>query len=93
MLLPGGQVLVADILNCRIVLLSSRRIARSAARRRAAINRRASSPSRTAPSAPPGGHFLVAEILGNWVDEMSLDGQVYWSAHPPGVSYRPMPTR
>ena len=33
------------------------------------------------------GHFLVTEILGNWVDEMSLDGRVYWSAHPPGVSY------
>jgi hypothetical protein len=33
------------------------------------------------------GHFLVTEILGDWVDEMSLDGSVYWSAHPPGVSY------
>jgi len=28
MLLPGGQVLVADILNCRILLLSARRITR-----------------------------------------------------------------
>jgi len=33
------------------------------------------------------GHLLITEILGDWVDEMSLDGHVYWSAHPPGVSY------
>jgi outer membrane protein assembly factor BamB len=33
------------------------------------------------------GNFLVTEINGDWVDEMSLTGHVYWSAHPPGVAY------
>ena len=33
------------------------------------------------------GHYLITEILGDWVEEMSLNGQLYWSAHPPGVSY------
>jgi hypothetical protein len=40
-----------------------------------------------------GRHFLVTEILADWVDEMSLDGHVYWSAHPPGSATRPMRTR
>jgi hypothetical protein len=33
------------------------------------------------------GNFLVTEINGDWVDEMSLAGHVSWSAHPPGVAY------
>ena len=33
------------------------------------------------------GHYLVTEINGDWVDEMSLTGQVSWSAHPPHVLY------
>ena len=90
MLLPGGEVLAADILNCRIVLLSAR-----------GITRQFGSPSSAcithhppAQFAQPNGafpltdgHFLITEILGDWVDEMSLDGHVSWSAHPPGVRY------
>jgi hypothetical protein len=30
---------------------------------------------------------LSREIWSRWVDEMSLRGHVYWSAHPPGVAY------
>ena len=33
------------------------------------------------------GHYLVTEINGDWVDELGLNGRVYWSAHPPGVTY------
>jgi outer membrane protein assembly factor BamB len=33
------------------------------------------------------GHYLVTEINNDWVDEMDLQGHVYWSAHPPGVGY------
>jgi outer membrane protein assembly factor BamB len=32
-------------------------------------------------------HYLVTEIRGDWVDEIGLDGKVYWSTHPPGVAY------
>ncbi|HTZ44001.1 MAG TPA: hypothetical protein VMB79_09060 [Jatrophihabitans sp.] len=35
----------------------------------------------------PRGHgrYLVTEINGDWVDEISLYGTVYWSAHPSDV--------
>jgi hypothetical protein len=89
MLLPGGQILVADILNCRILLLSARRITRQLGSTSTAC---AHQPSRQF-AQPNGafplrdGHYLITEILGDWVDEMSLGGHVYWSAHPPGVAY------
>lgn len=88
MQLPGGEVLAADILNCRIVLLSSRRITRQFGSTSAcghAPPRQFAQPNGAFPLQD--GHLLITEILGDWVDEMSLDGGVYWSAHPPGVSY------
>jgi hypothetical protein len=89
MLLPGGQILVADILNCRILLLSARGIARHFGSTSTACShdppRQFAQPNGAFPLADR--HYLVTEILGDWVDEMSLKGQVYWSAHPPGVSY------
>jgi len=89
MLLPGGQILVPDILNCRILLLSARGITRQLGSTSTAC---AHEPPRQF-AQPNGafplhdGHYLVTEILGDWVDEMSLGGRVYWSAHPPGVRY------
>ena len=89
MLLPGGQILVADILNCRILLLSARGIARQLGSTSTACSHdpphQFAQPNGAFPLTD--GHYLVTEILGDWVDEMSLNGQVYWSAHPPGVSY------
>ena len=88
MLLPDGEVLAADIRNCRIVLLSSRRITRQFGSASACGHeppRQFALPNGAFPLKD--GHFLITEILGDWVDEMSLDGHVYWSAHPPGVSY------
>ena len=88
MLLPGGQVLAADILNCRIVLLSARGITRQFGSTSACGHdppRQFAQPNGAFPLTD--GHFLITEILGDWVDEMSLEGQVYWSAHPPGVRY------
>jgi hypothetical protein len=88
MLLPGGEVLGADILNCRILLLSSRRIIRQFGSTSACGHeppRQFGQPNGAFPLKD--GHFLITEILGDWVDEMSLRGHVYWSAHPPGVSY------
>ena len=89
MLLPRGQVLVADILNCRILLLSARRITRQLGSTSTACAheppRQFAQPNGAFPLTD--GHYLITEILGDWVDEMSLDGHVYWSAHPPDVSY------
>ena len=95
MLLPGGQVLVADILNCRILLLSARRITRQLGSTSTACTheppRQFAQPNGAFPLHD--GHYLITEILGDWVDEMSLDGHVYWSAHPPGSATRPIRTR
>jgi len=89
MLLPGGQILVADILNCRILLLSARRITRQLGSTSTACAheppRQFAQPNGAFPLTD--GHYLITEILGDWVDEMNLGGHVYWSAHPPGVRY------
>jgi len=89
LLLPGGQILVADILNCRILLLSAWGITRQLGSTSIACAheppRQFAQPNGAFPLTD--GHYLITEILGDWVDEMSLDGHVYWSAHPPGVSY------
>ena len=89
MLLPSGEVLVADILNCRILLLSARGITRQLGSTSSACAheppRQFAQPNGAFPLTD--GHYLITEILGDWVDEMSLDGHVYWSARPPGVRY------
>lgn len=89
MLLPGGEVLVPDILNCRILLLSAEGIARQLGSTSVACThdppRQFAQPNGAFPLID--GRYLITEIRGDWVDEMSLDGHVYWSAHPPGVSY------
>ena len=90
MLLPGGEVLAADILNCRIVLLSARGITRQfGSPSSACITHHPAAQFAQPNGAFPltDGHFLITEILGDWVDEMSLTGHVSWSAHPPGVRY------
>jgi len=91
MLLPGGDMLSADIKNCRIILV------RPPAHRPARIigqtsnicwhdpPRRFGSPNGAFPLT--NGHYLITEINGAWADEMSLTGHVYWSVNPPGVAY------
>jgi hypothetical protein len=88
MLLPGGEILAADIRNCRILLLSTRRIIRQLGSPAACDHdppHQFDLPNGAFPLT--GGHFLVTEIGGDWVDAMSLAGRVYWSAHPAGVNY------
>ncbi len=90
MLLPGGDLLVADIMNCRILLISPGRwhVRRQFGRTSSCRHHppaRFGSPNGVFPL--DDGHFLVTEINGDWVDEMSRRGHVYWSRHPPGVGY------
>ena len=90
MLLPDGRLLIADIMNCRLLLVPLGATAPSAQL----------GTTRSCRHAPPGhfgspngafptrdGSYLVTEINGDWVDLISLDGSVSWSAHPPGVAY------
>jgi DNA-binding beta-propeller fold protein YncE len=90
MLLPGGNLLVADIINCRILILSPGRwhVQRQFGTTSACGHEPPvyfGSPNGAFPQAD--GHVLVTEINGDWVDEMGLNGHIYWSAHPPGVVY------
>jgi PQQ-like domain len=90
MLLPGGDLLLADIMNCRILLLAP---GPWHVRRQLGTTGSCFHDPPASFGSPNGvfplddGNFLVTEINGDWVDEMSLTGHVYWSAHPPGVAY------
>jgi N-acetylneuraminic acid mutarotase len=91
MLTPAGRIIAADIKNCRIVMISP------PAHSPGVIGRTTNTCMHDPPArfgSPNGafpltdGRYLVTEINGNWVDEMSLTGKkVAWSARPPGVSY------
>ena len=91
MLLPNGSILLADIKNCRLLLLHPPSHRPAAA---------AGSPANGCYHDPPlawgspngafplpGGGALVTEINGDWVDALSPTGRVLWSTHPPGVYY------
>lgn len=90
MLLPGGDLLVSDIVNCRILILAPGRwhVVKQFGTTSACVHDPPlmfGSPNGAFPLSD--GHFLVTEINGDWVDEMDLHGRVYWSVHPPGVQY------
>ena len=90
MLLRDGYVLSADIKNCRIVLIApgSHVISRQFGVVGACTHDPPSlfgSPNGVFPMHD--GHWLVTEINGDWVDELGLNGTVYWSVNPPGVLY------
>jgi hypothetical protein len=91
MLLPGGWILTADIINCRLLLI---RFGEHRPRRIYGTStqvcyhsppRHWGSPNGAFPMR--NGHFLVTEINGDWVDELTLAGTVVHSWHPPGFSY------
>ena len=91
MVLPGGGILSADIKNCRIVIITppARTLTRVIGQTTNACEHdppyRFGSPNGAFPMT--NGHYLVTEINGDWANEMSLRGQVAWSASPAGVLY------
>jgi hypothetical protein len=90
MLLPDGDLLLADIVNCRILDLAP---GAWHVRRQLGTTGLCGHDPPTLFGSPNGafpltdGHFLITEINGDWVDELDLHGHVYWSAHPAGVAY------
>ena len=91
MLLPGGEILSADIKNCRIILVRppahwpARIIGHTSSVCWHDPPRRFGSPNGAFPMT--NGKYLVTEINGSWVNAVSLSGHVSWSINPPGVSY------
>jgi hypothetical protein len=90
MLLPNGDLLLADIVNCRILVLSPGpfHVVRQFGTTSSCYHDPPvtfGSPNGVFPMTD--GNFLVTEINGDWVDAISLRGAVAWSTHPPGVNY------
>jgi outer membrane protein assembly factor BamB len=92
MMLPNGDVVTADIKNCRLLVL--RPPSESPVE---VIGKTTSACDHTPPSrwgSPNGvfplsdGNWIVTEINGDWVDGFDLaTGKVLWSTNPPGVAY------
>jgi hypothetical protein len=91
MILPGGRILTADIKNCRLLLirLGAHRPSRIYGTTTQACYHQPPSRYGSPNGAFPmeNGHFLVTEINGDWVDELTLGGRILGSWHPPGISY------
>ena len=91
LVLPSGDVLSADIKNCRIVLIApgahdtERVFGGGPGTCRHDPTRRFGSPNGAFPMG--NGHYLVTEINSDWVDEIDLAGHLYASTHPPGIAY------
>lgn len=84
-LLNNGEVVVADIKNCRILVVGAKG---AAVTQLGTTGRCVHDPPR-ALASPNGdtpladGNLLVSEIDGSFVDELSLSGHLVWTAHLP----------
>ncbi len=91
MLLPNGNVLGADIKNCRLLYLSKTTpvplhiYGETTPYCYHQPPARFGSPNGMFPMT--NGNWLVTEINGDWVDQMTPSGRIIWSVHPPGISY------
>jgi hypothetical protein len=90
-MLRDGHIIVSDIKNCRVLLLTpgTQTPVQQLGRTGHCSHRtgtRFSSPNGAFPQNNDA-RFLVTEIGGDWVTSMGLDGVISWSAHAPGVAY------
>jgi len=90
MMLPGGQILTADIKNCRLLVLQppSHSPVRQIGSTAGCIHdppRDFGSPNGAFPAS--NGNTIVTEITGDWVDVLSPSGQLLHAVHAPGFTY------
>lgn len=90
MALPSGEILTADIKNCRVLLLRppSHRPVRQLGRTGACehdLGVSYGSPNGAFPMAD--GDTAITEINGDWLDVIAPDGRPVLDTHPPGFSY------
>ena len=85
--LPDGTRTVADIVNQRVLFISTaRRIVRQYGTTGVSGHRPPhvlGAPNGDAPM--PGGGMLITEIAGSWVDAISAAGKLEWSVHTPAT--------
>ena len=90
MMLPNGDILASDISNCRIIMIPKGAHAVSRQLGRAGTCQHHPPQTLGSPSGAfpmTNGNYLVSEINGGWVSEMSLSGHVAWSVRVPTVAY------
>ena len=84
-MLNNGEVTVADAKNCRILFLNPDMTFKSAigdtGRCQHDIPNDVAYPNGDTPL--PDGNFLVSEIIGSYIDEVTQSGQVVWSVKLP----------
>ncbi len=91
MLLPNGNVITADIKNCRLLYLAKGSVLPLHVYGTTTPYCYHDPPTRF--GSPNGmfpmtnGDWLITEINGDWVDEMTPSGTIVWSVHPPGIYY------
>jgi hypothetical protein len=87
---PDGSIGVADIRNCRLILID--RETKTVKSQLGRTGYCAHNPPKSF-GLPNGdtpllnGHVLITEILGSWVSEVGWDGTVYWTTKAPGIHY------
>ncbi len=85
-LLRNGLVIVADAYNCRVLEIRGHRVVRSIGNGVCAHNPPTSLGAVNGDTPLPGGHILVSEINGSYIDEFTLGGRLVRTYHAP-VSY------
>lgn len=92
MMLPNGEVVTADIKNCRLLVLDPphhspvKIIGETTSYCYHQPPARWGSPNGVFPMT--NGRWLVTEINGDWVDQLNLaTDHVAWTTNPPGVYY------
>lgn len=91
MMMPDGNIIAADIKNCRLLVL------RPGMQTPLHVYGTTTSDCYHSPpthwGSPNGafpmtdGNYLTTEINGDWVNELTLGGQIAWSVHPPAINY------
>jgi hypothetical protein len=90
LLMPGGDILSADIKNCRILIIRppEHRPLRQLGQTGNCTHEPGvsyASPNGAFPMA--GGRTAVTEINGDWLDVLDRGGRPVLATHPPGFSY------
>ena len=87
---PDGSIGVADIRNCRLILIDQ--VSKAIKAQLGRTGYCAHNPPKSF-GLPNGdtplsnGRVLVTEILGAWVSELGWDGTLYWTVRSPGIHY------
>jgi hypothetical protein len=90
LLLPSGEILAADIMNCRLLVIRPPRhrplrqlgVTGNCEHR---LGHSFGSPNGAFPTADGG--TAVTEINGDWLDLLGRDGRARRAIHPPGLTY------